>query len=211
LDDIPLSYLFGSLALLIFLSACFSCSETAMIALNRYKLRHLAKDGHRGAILAERLLKQPDRLIGLVLIGNNLVNILAASVSTIIAVRLMGELGLAIAPLVLTGVILIFAEVAPKTVAALYPERIAFPAAYILTPLGRLFGPVVSVINYLANSLLSIIGISVDKYDVQPMTREELRTVVMESGGMIPRTHTYAPATGLESSVTTLPVTVAEL
>ena len=189
MDDIPLSHLFAALALLILISAFFSCSETALMALNRYRLRHLARDGNRAAMLVEKLLEQPDRLIGLVLIGNNLVNILAASVSTIIAVRLMGEIGIAVAPLVLTFVILIFAEVAPKTVAVLYPERIALPASFLLTPLGKLLWPVVWIINRIANGLLRLVGIRVDERDDQPLTREEFRTVVMEAGGMIPRRH----------------------
>jgi len=189
LSDIPLSILFGVLFLLIMLSAFFSSSETGMMALNRYRLRHLAEDRHRSAMLVEALLKRPDRLIGLILLGNNLINIFAASLATVIAMRLMGEVGIAVAPILLTVVILIFAEVAPKTLAALYPERIAFPAAYILTPLGRILYPVVWVINRVANALLGLIRVNVEASGETPLSREELRTVVLEAGAMIPRRH----------------------
>ena len=189
MNEISLSILFGILFLLIFLSAFFSSSETGMMAMNRYRLRHLAEDKHRAAMLVEALLKRPDRLIGLILLGNNLVNIFAASLATVIAMRMIGELGIAVAPILLTAVILIFAEVAPKTLAALYPERIAFPAAYILTPLGKLLYPFVWVINKIANSLLSLLKVNVEDMEETPITREELRTVVLESGHMIPRRH----------------------
>lgn len=160
-----------------------------MMAINRYRLRHLAEDKHRGAILVEALLKRPDRLIGLILLGNNLVNIFAASLATVIGIRLIGELGIAVAPILLTVVILIFAEVAPKTLAALYPERIAFFSAYVLTPLGKLLYPFVWVINKIANGLLRPLGINVEEMEKTPITREELRTVVLEAGHMIPRRH----------------------
>ena len=189
MNEIPLSILFGILFLLIFLSAFFSSSETGMMALNRYRLRHLAEDKHRAAMLVEALLKRPDRLIGLILLGNNLVNIFAASLATVIAIRMIGEVGIAVAPILLTAVVLIFAEVAPKTLAALYPERIAFPAAYILTPLGKLLYPFVWVINKIANSLLILVKVNVEEMEETPITREELRTVVLEAGHMIPSRH----------------------
>lgn len=160
-----------------------------MMALNRYRLRHLAKDKHRGAMLASALLEKPDRLIGLILIGNNVVNFLAASLGAAIAVRLMGDLGYAVAPFVLTAIFLIFAEVAPKTVAALNPERIAFPASYVLTPLGRLFSPFVWIINTFANGFLALLGIRLQGKEDTAMSREELRTVVNEAGTMIPGRH----------------------
>lgn len=189
MNDIPLSVLFVVLFLLIILSAFFSSSETGMMALNRYRLRHLAEDKHRGAMLVEALLKRPDRLIGLILLGNNLVNIFAASLATVIAIRLIGEVGIAVAPILLTLVILIFSEVAPKTLAALYPERIAFPAAYVLTPLGKLLYPFVWVINKIANGLLILFGVNVEEMEETPISREELRTVVLDAGSMIPRRH----------------------
>ncbi len=189
IDDIPLALLNGLLALLILLSGFFSGSETGLMALNRYRLRHMAREGKRGAMLAEALLRQPDRLIGLILLGNNLVNNLAVSVATVIAIRLVGEVGVAVAPLVLTPLLLIFSEVAPKTVGAIYPERIAFPAAFVLKPLGNVLNPFVWVVNQLANGLLRICGININARGEDTMTREELRTVVMEAGALIPRKH----------------------
>ena len=189
MDDISLGALFGILFLLILLSAFFSSSETGMMALNRYRLRHMVNDGLRSAIIANNLLNQPDKLLGLILFGNTLVNIAAASVATIIGLRLMGETGIAVATLILTAVILIFAEVAPKTVAALYPERIAFPASYILLFLGKLLYPLVWIINRLGNGLLEIFGLHPEGREEMTLSLEELRTVVLEAGSMIPMRH----------------------
>ena len=160
-----------------------------MMALNRYRLRHLARHRHRGAVRASRLLERPDRLIGLILLGNNFVNILASSLATLIALRLFGEAGIAFAAFILTFVILVFAEVAPKTLAALNPERIAFPAAYVLGPLLRALYPVVASINGLANGFLRLLGVKIDASRNQDISTDELRTVVKEAGSMIPQRH----------------------
>jgi len=189
LDDIPLSLLFTVLLILILLSGFFSSSETSMMALNRYRLKHLVRHKHRGAIQASRLLKRPDRLIGLILIGNNFVNIAASALATVIAIRLWGNAGIAAATAMLTLVILIFAEVTPKTLAALHPERIAFPAAYILRPLLWLCFPLVWLVNFIANQMLRLFGVQVDATDTDNITREELRTVVNEAGAFIPQRH----------------------
>jgi Mg2+/Co2+ transporter CorB len=189
LDDIPLSILFGVLLLLIILSGFFSSSETSMMALNRYRLKHLVKDRHRGAIMASNLLKRPDRLIGLILIGNNFVNIAASALATIIAIRLWGDAGVAIATGLLTLVILIFSEVTPKTLAALHPERIAFPAAFILRPLLLVFYPLVWLVNFIANKLLSLFGVRMDEETADHVTQDELRTIVHEAGALIPQRH----------------------
>ncbi len=181
--------LFLILSLLLVLSAFFSGSETALMTLNRYRLKHKAKAGHPGAIRASRLLRRPDRLIGLILLGNNFVNILASSLATIIALRLGGEGAIAIAAGLLTLVILIFAEVTPKTLAALKPERLAFPAAFVYTPLLKLLYPIVWLVNVIANGLLKSIGVSPEDMDGQALSREELRTVVTEAGAMIPKKH----------------------
>jgi Mg2+/Co2+ transporter CorB len=159
------------------------------MTLNRYRLRHLAAAGHPGARLAERLLDRPDRLIGLILLGNNFVNILASSLATIIAIRLGGEGAIPIAAGLLTLVILVFSEVAPKTMAALYPERIAFPASWVYTPLLRLMMPLVWLVNLMANAVLRGLGIYPDDADGNALSREELRTVVNEAGAMIPKRH----------------------
>ncbi len=189
MQEIPLSALGTGLFFLIILSGCFSASETAMMSLNRYRLRHLVKDGHPGAIRAQRLLDRTDRLIGLILLGNNFVNILASSIATLIALRLWGESGIAIATGALTFVILIFAEVAPKTLAALHPERVAFPAAYVLEPLLKILYPLVWLVNFMANTVLKIVGVPTHSGASQHLSSEELRTVVNEAGSLIPRRH----------------------
>jgi Mg2+/Co2+ transporter CorB len=181
--------LIGALVFLIFLSAFFSSSETGLVSLNRYRLRHLAKTKHRGAARAQKLLEHPDRLIGLILLGNNFVNIMASSIATILALRLYGESGIAAAAVILTLVILIFAEVAPKTLAVLHPERIAFPATFILAPLLKILYPIVWLVNIMANALLRLFGISSKRVKNLQLTSEELRTVVNEAGAMIPRRH----------------------
>lgn len=189
MDDIPLSVLFGLLGVLLFLSAFFSGTETGLMTINRYRLAHRAKLGERGARLAQDLLARPDRLIGLILLGNNLVNILAASVATVIGLRLYGELGIAIASGTLTLVLLIFAEVTPKTLAALHPERVGIPAAYIYWPLLRITFPFVLLVNLIANSLLRLMGVSPEEAAAHNLSSEELRSVVTEAGAMIPQRH----------------------
>jgi Mg2+/Co2+ transporter CorB len=185
LSDLPLGVLFGALIIFLLLSAFFSGSETGMMALNRYRLRHLVKNQHKGATRAAELLERPDRLIGLILFGNNFINIVASMLAAFIAWRIMGEPGLALAPFVLTVVILVFAEVAPKTLAALHPERVAFPAAIVLKPLLTIFYPIVAAINWLANGVLRLLRILPDEVDPQQLSTDELRTVVNEAGTLI--------------------------
>jgi Mg2+/Co2+ transporter CorB len=189
MDDIALGSLYIVLLILILLSGFFSSSETGLMAINKYRLRHLANKGHRGAKLAQKLLRTPDRLIGLILLGNNLVNILAASIATVIGIRLFGNNGVWIASLVLTVVILIFAEVAPKTVAALHPERIAFPASYVLFLLLKILYPVVWLVNTLANFVLRPFRVRTNVDLIEHLNREELRTLVKEGGERIPDDH----------------------
>ena len=182
--------LFGILAALILMSGFFSGSETALMTLNRYRLRHLAKSGNRGAILASRLLEKPDKLIGLILLGNNFVNILASAIATVIALRLLGEAGIAIATGILTLVILVFAEVTPKTLATIKPEPIAFFAARIYTPLLKVLYPLVFVVNVITRQLFWLMRISTDSAGAgENLSREELRTVVNEAGALIPDSH----------------------
>jgi Mg2+/Co2+ transporter CorB len=189
MDEVPLSTLYTILVVLLVLSAFFSGSETGLMAINKYRLRHLANQGHRGARLAQILLRKPDRLIGLILLGNNLVNIMAASIATIIGIRLFGTNGVWIASLMLTVVILIFSEVAPKTVAAVHPERIAYPAAFVLFPLLKLLSPVVWLINGLANLVLKPFRVHTNVELIEQLNREELRTLVKEGGQHIPDDH----------------------
>ncbi|MDX2424854.1 MAG: HlyC/CorC family transporter [Cycloclasticus sp.] len=187
--ELSLEFLFGLLAALILLSAFFSGSETALMRVNRYRLLHLMKSNHMGAKMAHKLLKKPDRLIGLILLGNNFVNILATSIATIIALRLYGEAGIAIATGLLTFVILIFSEVTPKTWAAIHPERLAFFASIIYTPLLKILYPLVWFVNALSNLLLKALGINVHHDTDASMRHEELRTIVTEAGTLIPEAH----------------------
>ncbi len=184
-DDVPLAALFGVLVVLLLLSAFFSGSETALMRLNRYQMRHKAKAGHRGARLAETLLKRPDRLIGLILLGNNLVNFSAASLVAIIALKMGGQPAVALGTLILTLVVLIFSEAAPKTLAALHPERIAFPAALIYYPLLKITYPIVWLINIASNGVLYLFGVRESDANAHSLTREELRTVVFEATARI--------------------------
>ncbi len=188
MHSVPIGALFGALVFLIFLSAFFSASEIAMMSINRYRLRHLVERGHRSARLVEALLSRPDRLLGIILLGNNFVNIAASSIATILAIRLYDESGIFAAAIMLTIVILIFAEVGPKTLAATYPEKIAFPAVYILKPLLTLLYPLVWSINIVSNQMLKAFGINI-KQRGQELTSDELRIAVREAGSLIPKTH----------------------
>ncbi len=189
LESTSLTLLFGILFILLLLSAFFSSSETALMSLNRYRLRHLQSEGHAGAVRSSQLLERPDRLIGLILLGNNFVNILAASIATVIGVKLYGENGIVIATFALTLIVLLFAEVMPKTLAALHPERVAFPASFILKPLLFLLYPLVWFTNLITNYLLSLFGVSAVESSSSAINREELRIALIEAGGLIPKRH----------------------
>ena len=184
-DDVSLASQLGVLAFLLLLSACFSGSETALMSLNRYQLRHKSREGHRGARLAEKLLKNPGRVIGLILLGNNLVNIFAASLVAIMAMEIGGQPAVAVGSLIMTLIILIFAEAAPKTLAALHPEKVAFPAAMIYYPLLKITYPLVWLTNTAANGVLFLFGVRTGDTELQALTREEFRTVVFEAGSRI--------------------------
>jgi len=184
-DDVPLAGLLSLLFVLLLLSAFFSGSETALMSLNRYQLRHKAREGHRGARLAERLLKRPDRVIGLILLGNNLANFSTASLVAVIAFKIGGQPAVALGTLLLTIVVLVFSEAAPKTLAALHPERLAFPAAMIYYPLLKITYPIVWLTNACANGFLYLFGVRSSHTELQALTREELRTVVHEAGSRI--------------------------
>ncbi len=189
MDHIPISILIGILVFLIIASGFFSGSETGLMSLNRYRLRNLVNKKHKGATLAQKLLDTPERLIGLILLGNNAVNILASAIATIIGLRLMGEAGIAVATIMLTVIILVFAEVTPKTLAALHPERYALPASFLLALLLKFFYPVVWFINQITNLLLRLLGIPKQARSVTRLSRDELRIVVNEASSMIPRQH----------------------
>ncbi len=189
MNEVPLGVLSGILFCLILLSAFFSSSETGMLSINKYRLKHLVKTKNRSAIKVNSLLERPDRLIGVILIGNNFVNILASAIATIIAVRLWGDAGVAIATAALTMVVLIFAEVTPKTLAAIHPEKIAFPASWILAILLKVLYPLVWLVNGLSNGLLRLIGVHASQNNHDKLDSEELRTVVNEASGLIPAAH----------------------
>lgn len=180
MNEAPLHWLWIGIAALIVASAYFSSSETAMMSLNRYRLRHRARNGDVAARRAERLLQRPDRLLGVILTGNNVVNFYAASLATVLAYRLYGDSGVAIAPLILTFVFLIFAEVAPKTLAAQAPERLALPSSLLLVPLLRVLHPVVWLINGLSNTIVRPFTGDSGPAQVDRLTPEEFRTLVRD-------------------------------
>jgi Mg2+/Co2+ transporter CorB len=186
LSDTPLEILFGALLVLVILSGFFSSSETAMMSLNRYRLRHLANTGNRGAKRASEMLQRPDKLLGLILIGNNLVNNAAAALAGIIAYNLYGDAAVAIATLILTLVMLIFAEVTPKTIAAYRPEGVAFPATLILKPLMFVLYPAVWLINAISGVLVRLFGINPAKARSDALSADELRTLVGTTSHRIP-------------------------
>ena len=190
MNELSLELLLAIVAVLLVFSAFFSSTETGMMSLNRYRLKHLRKKNHKGARRASRLLKRPDRLISLILIGNNLVNFIAASLFTVIVIRLWGEAAsVLIGPIILTLVVLIFAEITPKTIAAFYPEKIAFPASAVLVPLLKLLFPVVWLINTITNSLLKLLGIDTRSLDHEHLRPDELRSIVGDAGPHIPQRH----------------------
>jgi Mg2+/Co2+ transporter CorB len=187
LDDPSIGALSSAIAVLILLSAYFSGSETAMMRVNRHRLRHLANEGSRGARKANRLLKRPDRLLSLILIGNNFVNFTAASLATILVIEVLGESYIAWAPVICTLVFLIFAEVAPKTIAEAYPEKIALISAYVLQPLMAISWILVEPVIRISNGLIRLFGVPEQEAEVDDLTHEELRTVVNEGAQIAER------------------------
>lgn len=177
MDDIPLASLYITLLILIVLSGFFSSSETSLMAINRYRLKHLANSGYRGARLVQKLLTRPERLIGLLLLGNNMVKIMAASIATVIAIHQFGDYGIWISTLVMTVVVMIFAEVVPRTLAALHPEKVALPASYVLVALLKVVNPVVWLVNSFTNRLLSPFGVKTDVVALERLDRDKLRTL----------------------------------
>jgi len=185
LEHISTTTLIITLVIMILVSAYFSGSETGMMTLNRYKLRHQVKNGNRAARRVEKLLRRPDRLISLVLIGNNLVNILASALGTIVGMRLYGDAGVAIATGILTFLVLVFAEVLPKTIAALYPEKVAFPSSVLLGPLQIIMMPLVWLLNTITRLLMRMVGMKSDGALNSALSKDELRTIVYESRSLM--------------------------
>ena len=187
-DDAPLGLLLGLLIVLLFFSAFFSGTETALMRLNRFRLRSRARSGHRAARLAETMLQRPDRLIGLILLGNNTVNLAAAALTTVIAIRFGGEGAIWVGTAILTLVILIFAEAVPKTFAAYNPSLVALPAALIYYPMLKVAYPLIWLINLAANSILRLLGQDTSKVSSSSLSTDELRTLLRE-GGTVPERH----------------------
>ena len=177
--------LITSIFFLLCLSAFFSSAETGMMALNRFKLKHLVKQRNKSAIRANKLLQRPDRLLGIILIGNNFVNILAAALTTILCLRLFGDSGVLIGSIILTMIVLIFAEVTPKTFAANYSEKVALPSSLILKFLQKLLYPLVWIVNFFSNSILKLLGVK-EKESEEDLSPEELKSILENSGDLIP-------------------------
>ncbi len=190
--EIPLAWMLGALAVLLALSAFFSIAETAMMAFNRYRLKHLVAHGHTGAIMVEQLLKRTDRLLGGILIGNTLVIAGATTIASVIAVRLLGEdrLALFVSTLVISFLIIVFSEITPKVIGATQPERAALILVYVLTPLMWLLNPATWFVNLFVRPLLFLIGIRPGKETEAPkLSPEEIRTLVLESSSFMPKKH----------------------
>jgi len=188
LNDMPLSMLFCILAAMLILSAFFSGSETALMTLNRYRLRHLVKLNHSGAIRANQLLQRPERVLGLILLCNNFVNNFASSIATVIAIRLYAdeESSVAIAAGILTIVMLIFSEVTPKTLAAIKPEPLALPAAWIYTLLLKVLYPIVWFVNLFVSLFLRIAGVDVKKNRHATLNKDELKSIISDAESLMP-------------------------
>jgi Mg2+/Co2+ transporter CorB len=193
LDEIPLHTLIVAFCVLLLVSAFFSISETSMMALNRYRLRHLEKTGHRGAHLAAQLLARTDRLLGVILLGNNVVNTAAAALGTVIAFRAIGENRLAVSAATgaVTFFLLVFSEITPKVLGARFPEQVAFVISFILAPLLKLVYPIVWFVNLFSAGLLWLLGLRrpVSTEGPTPLSVEELRTLVLEGGNFLPPKH----------------------
>ncbi len=189
MDTIHLSSLFIALLILVLISAFFSGAEIGMMSVNRYRLKHSAKKNKRAKRVLE-LLSAPDRLLGIILIGNTLANIIASSIATIIGQRLYGATGMAIATGLLTFIVLIFAEMTPKTLAALYPEKVAFSVSLLLKILSKIFAPLISFTNIISNGVLRLFGVKINYQSLDnKLTGDELRTVVSESGSFNSHKH----------------------
>ncbi|CAN5272808.1 CNNM domain-containing protein [soil metagenome] len=189
MQHVSLLALFIALVVLVLASAFFAAAETSMMALNRYRIRHLAKSKNRRAARVNHLLNRPDRLLGVVLIGNTFADNIAAAIATLIGIRLFGDYGVAMATVLLTLVMLVFGDVAPKTFAALNAQRIAFKVALPLFILLKLFYPLVWLVNSLSNGLLRLCGVKLKTSALDQLSSEELRTVVLEAGSRIPAEH----------------------
>ena len=192
MDDLSINTLLGILLVLLIFGAWFSAAETSMMAINRHRLNHLIRKGNRSAKLTGRLLSKIDKLLGSILFGNTLLNVAAAAITNIVILRLFGtsELALLAGTLIITFLLLVFSEIMPKIIAASYPERVALPSSYLLSPLITLFHPVVAIASGMVNLFLKILHIKVQTdQSKQKITLEELRGMVLEAEHFMPRQH----------------------
>ena len=185
MNEPPISLLFATLVICILLSAFFSGSETGMMSINRYRLKHHAKVSAR-ARRVQQLLSRPDRLLGVILLGNTFVTILASSVATLIAIHYYGDQGAIVASVAITLLLLIFSEVGPKTLAALYPEQVAYSSSLLLKIFLWIAYPLVWCVNIVSNAFLRLLGVNFQQAENQGFSQDELRTLVLETSGRIP-------------------------
>lgn len=184
-----ISFLFIVVLVLVILSAFFSSAEIGVMSINRYRLRHLVKKKHKAAIRINKMLSKPDRLLSVILIGNTVCNIVASMAATLIGNSLYGEKGVLIATVFLTLAVLVISEMTPKTFAALYPQKVAFLSSIPLDFLQKLFSPLVNTISYIANKILRVFGVDIDKVIKDTLSGDELRSVVHEAGSLLPVEH----------------------
>jgi Mg2+/Co2+ transporter CorB len=190
--DIPLKAQLAALAVLLVVSALFSIAETSMMALNRYRLRAMARLGNRAAQRTAELLARTDRLLGVILLGNNLVNSAASVLTGVIAIELLGQnrMALASATAVITFLIVVFSEITPKVIGATFPEKIALPLSYVLGPLLKLLYPAVWFVNLFSTAVLRLLRVKPSATgEPQRLTQEELRSLVLEHSHIIPKKH----------------------
>ena len=182
MNEIPLWILLGSIGFLVLMSAFFSGSETSMMAINRYRLKHLVKEKNKSARRVSKLLESTDRLLGVILIGNNFTHTLSTALATVVAIRLWTDSAVLAVTVFMTIIMIIFAEVMPKTIAALKPESIAFPASYVLKPLSKILSPLITMVSFVSNNFAKLIGINLDDFDKDELKPEELRTLLQSTG-----------------------------
>jgi len=182
LNEIPLWILLASIAFLVLMSAFFSGSETSMMAINRYRLKHLVKEKNKSAKRVSRLLEKTDRLLGVILIGNNFTHTLSTALATVVAIRIWSDNAVLAVTVFMTIIMIIFAEVMPKTIAALKPESIAFPSSYLLKPLSKILSPLITLVSFISNNVTKLMGIDLDNANKDELKPEELRTLLQTSG-----------------------------
>ena len=182
MNEIPLWILLASIAFLVVMSAFFSGSETSMMAINRYRLKHLVKEKNKSAKRVSKLLDKTDRLLGVILIGNNFTHTLSTALATVVAIRIWSDNAVLAVTVFMTIIMIIFAEVMPKTIAALKPESIAFPSSYLLKPLSKILSPLITLVSFVSNNVTKLIGIDLDNANKDELKPEELRTLLQTSG-----------------------------